>query len=49
MSWRAGEGCVAEDFGSDEAVNRIFYQRTGPISAAILIDIDLPDAAVEPQ
>lgn len=36
------EGYVAEDFASDEGVNRIFNLRSGPIAAAILIDIDLP-------
>lgn len=37
------EGYVAEDFNRDEGINRIFNLRSGPIAAAILIDIDLPE------
>lgn len=37
------EGYVAEDFPNDEGMDRIFNQRTGPIAAAILIDINLPE------
>jgi hypothetical protein len=36
------EGYVPEDFDHDEGVNRIFNLRNAPISAAIVIDIDLP-------
>ena len=36
------EGYVPEDFDHDQGVNRIFNLRTAPISAAIVIDIDLP-------
>ena len=36
------EGYVPEDFNHDEGVNRIFNLRTAPISAAVVIDIDLP-------
>ena len=36
------EGYIPDDFASDEGVNRVFNLRSGPISAAILIDIDLP-------
>ncbi|HEY5990339.1 MAG TPA: hypothetical protein VIV12_28725 [Streptosporangiaceae bacterium] len=41
------EGYVPEDFHRDEGINRIFNLRSGPISAAILIDIDLPQAAAQ--
>jgi hypothetical protein len=36
------DGYVPEDFDHDQGVNRIFNLRTAPISAAIVIDIDLP-------
>jgi hypothetical protein len=42
------EGYIPDDFASDEGVNRIFNLRSGPISAAILIDIDLPAELEEP-
>jgi hypothetical protein len=39
------EGYVPDDFASDAGIERIFNQRSGPIAAAILIDIDLPAEA----
>jgi hypothetical protein len=42
------EGYIPEDFNRDEGVNRIFNLRSGPISAAILIDIDLPQTVQQP-
>jgi hypothetical protein len=42
------EGYIPDNFELDAGINRIFNQRTGPIAAAILVDIDLP-ADVEQQ
>jgi hypothetical protein len=39
---RCTEGYVPDDFASDPGVDRIFNLRSRPISAAILIEIDLP-------
>lgn len=37
------EGYVPENFNGDAGINRIFNLRSGPIAAAILLDIDLPE------
>ncbi len=37
------EGYSPTDFVQDEGVNRIFTLRSGPIAAAIVMDIDLPE------
>lgn len=43
------EGYIPDDFATDEGVNRVFNLRSGPISAAILIDIDLPAGPANPS
>jgi hypothetical protein len=39
-------GYVTENFDGDPGIERVFAQRNAPIAAALLIDIDLPEAVV---
>lgn len=41
------EGYAPDDFLGDDGINRVFNLRSGPIAAAILIDIDLSEAVEE--
>ena len=41
------QGYVSEDPGTDEGLNRVFNQRSGPIAAAIRFDINLPEALLQ--
>lgn len=43
------QGYIAQPGVADAGLNAVFYQRTGPISAAIRFDIDVPEDLVLPE